>query len=55
MRVHFLQRHVLDTVVILYGKHPPPTVPPMRHAGPLAYTEQKAPFQRTVRQGGGAK
>ena len=37
------------------GKLPPPTVPPMRHAGTLSYTELKAPCHRTVRQGGGAK
>ena len=37
------------------GKPPPPTVPPMRHAGPLAYTERKAPCHRTVRQGSRAK
>ena len=37
------------------GKPPPPTVPPMRHAGPPAYTERKAPCNRTVRQGMGAK
>ena len=24
------------------GKPPPSTVPPMQHAGPLSYTEQKA-------------
>ena len=36
------------------GKHPPPTVPPMQHAGPLAYTERKAPCHRTVLQGIGA-
>ena len=30
------------------GKPPPPTVPPIRHAGPLAYTERKAPFHHTV-------
>ena len=37
------------------GKPPAPTVPPMRHAGPLSYTERKAPCHRTVRQGSGAK
>ena len=37
------------------GKPPPPTVPLMRHAGPLAYTEQKAPCHRTVHQGSGSK
>ena len=37
------------------GKPLPPTVPPMRCAGPLAYTEQKATCHCTVRQGGGAK
>ena len=24
------------------GKYPPPMVPPIRHADPMAYTEQKA-------------
>ena len=33
------------------GKHPPTTVPPMRHSGTLAYTERKAPCHRTVCQG----
>ena len=37
------------------GKPPPPTVPPMLHAGPLVYTEQKSPCHRTVRQRSGAK
>ena len=37
------------------GKPPPPTVPLMRHDGPLAYTEQKAPCHRTVCHGSGAK
>ena len=37
------------------GKPPPPTVPPMRHDGPLAYTEHKAPCHRIVFQGGGAE
>ena len=32
-----------------------PTVPPMQHADPLAYTEGEAPCHRTVRQGGGVK
>ena len=36
-------------------KPPPPTVPPTRHAGPMAYTEQKAPCHRTVRYGSGAE
>ena len=35
----------------LGGKPPPPTVPLMRHAGPLEYTERKAPCHRTVRLG----
>ena len=35
------------------GKHTPPTVTLMRHAGPLAYTEQKSPCHRTVREGSG--
>ena len=37
------------------GKPPPPTVPPMQHAGPLACVERKAPFHCTVRHGGGAE
>ena len=37
------------------GKHPPPTVPPMRHACHLLYTEQKAPCHCTVRQGSRAE
>ena len=36
------------------GKHLPFTVPMMVHAGPLAYTEWKAPCHLTVRQGSGA-
>ena len=34
------------------GKPPPPTVPPMRHAGALEYTGRKALRQLPVRQGG---
>ena len=37
------------------GKHPPPTVPPKRHAGPLVHTELKAPCHSTVRQESGAE
>ena len=37
------------------GKHPPPMVTPMRHAGPLVYTKRKSPCHRTVCQGGGAE
>ena len=37
------------------GKPLPPTVPLMRHGGPLAYTKQKAPCHRTVRQGSRSK
>ena len=37
------------------GKPPPPTVPLMQHAGPLAYVEHKAPCHRTVCQGGEAE
>ena len=37
------------------GEPPPTTVPPIRHAGPLAYTEQKEPYHRTLFQGSGAK
>ena len=33
------------------GKHPPPTVFPMQHAGPLTYNERKATCYRTVHQG----
>ena len=29
------------------GKYPPPTVPPMRHSGSLAYTERKSPCHST--------
>ena len=35
------------------GKHPPPTVPPMRHTGPLAYTERKLYCHLTMRQRSG--
>ena len=56
MQVHFLHRHVLDTVVILEEVNtPPPMVPPMRHAGTLACVERKEPRHCTVRQGGGAE
>ena len=37
------------------GKPPPPTVPLMRHAGPLEGTKRKAPRHRTVRKGSGTK
>ena len=37
------------------GKPPPPTVPLMRHAGPLADTERKAPCHISVCQVSGAK
>ena len=37
------------------GKHPPPKVPPMQHAGPLAYTERKAHCHCIVRQGRGSE
>ena len=37
------------------GKHPPPTVPLMQHAGTLAYTERKAPCHRAVSRGSGAE
>ena len=50
MRVHFLHRHVLDTLVILGEGNPSHTVPLIRHAGPLASTERKGPCHRTVRQ-----
>ena len=30
-------------------------VPPMQHAGPLLYTEQKAPWHQTVREGSRSK
>ena len=37
------------------GKPPPPTVHPMRHAGPPAGTERQAPCHSAVRQGSGAE
>ena len=37
------------------GKPPPPTVPPMRHAGPMEGTKRQAPHLRTVRKGHGTK
>ena len=37
------------------GKYPPPTVTLVRHAGPLACVERRAPFHLTVLQGGGAE
>ena len=37
------------------GKPSPPTVPPMRYAGPLEYVEQEALCHCTVRQGGVAE
>ena len=56
MRVHFFCLHVQDTLVILEeGNLPPPTFPSMQHAGPMVCSERKAPFHRSVRQGGGAK
>ena len=33
------------------GKHPSPTVPPMRHAGPLSGNEQKAHYHSSLHQG----
>ena len=36
-------------------KHPPPTVPLMRYAVPLAYTKRKTPCHHKVRQGSGAE
>ena len=36
-------------------KHPPPTVPLIRHDDLLAYTERKAPCHHTVRQGSRAE
>ena len=56
MQVHFMHRHVQDTVVILEeGTPPPPTVLSMRHAVPLECSEQKVPCHHPVRQGGGAE
>ena len=37
------------------GKPTPPTVNPMRHAGPPSGTEWQAPCHRSVRQGSGEK
>ena len=43
-------------LVHFLGRKPPlPTVPLMRHAGPLAYTERKAPCHCIVCQGSGVK
>ena len=36
-------------------KPSPPTVSPMRHAGPLTYTERKSPCFLTVCDGGGGE
>ena len=36
-------------------KPPPPMVRPMRHVGPMFYTERKAPHHCTVHQGSGAE
>ena len=33
------------------GKPPPPTVPPMQHAGPMEGTKRQAPRHRTVCKG----
>ena len=56
MQIHFLHQHVQDTLVILEEETPPPPmVSPMRHAGPLACVERKAPCNRIVLQGGGAE
>ena len=56
MQVHFIHRHIMDTVVILEEGNPvPTTVTPMQHSGPLAYTERKASVNRTVCQGGRSK
>ena len=35
------------------GKPPPPTVPPMRHSGPMEGTKRQAQCHRTVRKGCG--
>ena len=37
------------------GKPPPHTVPLMLHAGPLEYTERKAPYHCIERHGNGSK
>ena len=56
MQVHFMHRHVQDTVVILEeGTPPPPTVLSMQHAVPWECSEQKVPCHHPVCQGGGAE
>ena len=54
--IHFLNRHVLDTVVILEeGNFPTTMVRPRRHTGPPEVPEQQAPYHSPVCQGGGAE
>ena len=48
MRVHFVHRHVLDTVVMLERKLPPPTVRQVQHAGPPEGAEWASPGDRAV-------
>ena len=56
MWVHFLHRHVLDTVIILDKVNlPPPMVRLMRHAVPLVVPERQAPCHSPVCQGSGAE
>ena len=56
VRVHFLHRHLLDTVVILEeGPPPPPTVHLMRHDGPLVGTYCQEPYHSSVCQGNRAE
>ena len=37
------------------GKHPPPKVPTMRHAGPMEDIKRQAPHHRTLQKGRGKK
>ena len=56
MWVHFLHRHVIETVVILEDRTPPPhTVHSMQHPGTLAGPERQTPCHSPVRQWIGAE
>ena len=54
MRVHLFHWYVRYIVIILEEEKPlPTTVPLSRNAGDLVSTEQAAPRQQPVNQGGG--
>ena len=55
MQVHFLHRHVLDTVVILEEGNPPTHGAPNATCWSPTGTERQAPCHRSVRQGSGAE